>query len=209
MAELPNLTALQVIPASAADIGDILRLFGELHRYNAELDPRFELVDDWQELVGEYLEQSTDSDESAWLIARIGTRAVGFVLVEVHYDAPLYRHRRWAEIVGLYIEPEHRGRGIAKALMQHAYDWALQHHLGVMQLYVTASNQRAQRFYTQEGFTTSQLIMRCILSDDEQESSTSATQQAQRLHFSEGGARPLDMHARPRQHEPHRDRHSD
>ncbi len=209
MAELTNLTALQIVPASAVDIEDVLRLFGELHRYNAELDPRFELADDWQELVAEYLEQSADSDESAWLIARIGIRAVGFVLVEVHYDAPLYRHRRWAEIVGLYVEPEHRGRGIAEALMQHTYDWALQHHLRVMQLYVTASNHDAQRFYAREGFVTSQFIMRRTLSDDEQEPAEPTSHHAERLHFSEGGARPLDMHTRMHDHVPPDDYHDD
>jgi ribosomal protein S18 acetylase RimI-like enzyme len=127
----------------------------------------------------------------------------------VHYDAPLYRHRRWAEIVGLYLEPEHRGQGTAAALMQHAYDWAVQHRLRVMQLYVTASNHRAQRFYTREGFTTSQIIMRRILSDDEQEFGAPASHHAGRLHFSEGGTRRLDMHERMHNREPHGDRHSD
>ncbi len=200
-----SLAALQIVPASAADIGDVLRLFGELHHYNAELDPRFELADDWQDLVAEYLEQSAGSDESAWLIARVDTHAVGFVLVEVHYDAPLYRHRRWAEIVGLYIEPEYRGQGIAEVLMQHAYNWALQHHLCVMQLYVTASNHRAQQFYAREGFTTSQLIMRRTLSDEEQEPAARAFHHAGRLHFSEGGARPLDMHKRTHHQKSHYD----
>ncbi len=209
MAISNNAPTLQIMQATVRDTPDLIYLFGELHRYNAELDPRFELADDWEQLVSEYVEQAENSEESAWLLARIGDGLVGFVLVEVHCDAPFYRYRRWAEIVSLYVEPEFRGSGVAETLMQHAYDWARQHNLRVMQLYVTASNERAQRFYAKQGFVISQHIMRRTISDDIQAHELAVLHYASRLHFSEGGARPLDMHERMHHQERANDQHED
>jgi GNAT superfamily N-acetyltransferase len=187
---IPGVDMIQISEATAEDQADVLRLFGALHRYNAELDPRFALADNWEQLVVTYLQQSDHSDESIWLLARAGTQALGFALVEVHYDSPLYKYRRWAEIVGLYVDPEHRSSDVTDLLMEHAYAWAEGHQLHTMQLYVTASNVRAQRFYKRHSFSTSQLIMRRVLSSNHGEGEK-AVHAADRLHFSEGGSRPF------------------
>lgn len=191
---------IDIVTATPADAEDVIRLFGELHRYNSSLDPRFALAEGWQQLVYQYLEQSESSADSAWLLARDNSRAVGFVLVEIHLDSPLYRHPRWAEIVGLYVEPEYRGGAVADLLMEQAYGWAVSRNLPMMQLYVTAANDSARRFYTKQGFANSQVIMRRALSAEDALVDLLPTHSHQRLHFSEGGARPLDMHERAHRH---------
>ncbi len=185
---------IDITTATPEDASDVIRLWGALHRYNAGLDARFELAAGWETLVQEYLAQSQDSHDSVWFLACRNGVAIGFVLVEVHTDSPLYRHRRWAEIVGLYVEPSYRGGDVAERLMERAYDWALRQQLHVIQLYVTSANLLAQRFYTKQGFVNSQLIMRRFLSDTGPTVEPTADHSHQRLHFSEGGARPIDMH---------------
>lgn len=183
-----------IIGATPADTADVVRLFGALHQYNTNLDQRFELASGWEQLVQEYLQQSQTSEDSAWLLARHDGHAIGFVLVEVHTDSPLYRYRRWAEIVGLYVEPEYRGSNVAHLLMEHAYAWGVQHNLREMQLYVTAANEQAQRFYTKQGFETRQHILRRTLTTADVQPEVLAEHPQHRLHFAESGARPLDMH---------------
>jgi ribosomal protein S18 acetylase RimI-like enzyme len=187
--------------AMPADTVDVIQLFGQLHRFNASLDPRFELAGNWEQLVETYLQQLQQSHDSAWLLARHDHQTIGFVLVEVHTDSPLYRHRRWAEIVGLYVTPEYRGSNVAQLLMDHAYDWALQHNLRIMQLYVTAANERAQSFYRKQGFEDCQLIMRRSLTDADLQDETLAEHSHHLLHFSEGGGRPIDMHGHTHEEE--------
>jgi GNAT superfamily N-acetyltransferase len=187
---------IDIVVAKPADAVEVIRLFGELHRYNSELDPRFALADGWEQLVHQYLEQSEDSADSTWLLARDSGRTVGFVLVEVHSDSPLYRHRYWAEIVGLYVEPEYRGQNVAMLLMEHAYAWALRRNLPMMQLYVTATNDSARRFYSKEGFVETQVVMRRVLIKSDTLDESRSKHAHYRLHFSESGARPLDMHER-------------
>lgn len=158
-----NIEQITIHEAQAHDADDAVRLFGALHRYNAELDPCFALVDDSDALVATYVQQSFHSDQNIWLLARAEGRVVGFVLVEIHSDSPFYKHRRWGEIVGLFVESDYRGSEAADLLMEHAYAWAQTHQLRAIQLYVTASNERAQRFYARHDFDTSQYVMRRTL----------------------------------------------
>ncbi|WP_026369187.1 GNAT family N-acetyltransferase [Kallotenue papyrolyticum] len=186
--------AIDITVAQPDDADEVIRLFGALHQHNATLDPRFALAEGWQALVRVYLHQAQQAQDSLWLLARHAGRAIGFILVEVHLDAPLYRHRRWAEIVGLYVEPAYRGRQVAQQLVARAVAWARERQLGVMQLYVTAGNYRARRFYARQGFITSQVIMRRTLDGAPAAEDQTWTHAAERLHFSESGIRPLDMH---------------
>lgn len=190
------LDTVHIRPADPTDAADAIRLFGALHQHNTQLDPHFVLAEGWEQLVEEYLRESQQADESVWLLACDNGTAIGFVLVEVHTDSPLYRHRRWAEIVGLYVDPAYRGTIVAHTLMEHAYAWAIDHHLRIMQLYVTATNEPAQRFYSKQGFDTSQVIMRRRCSSDDLIDPELPAPQHQRLHFSESGARPMNMHDR-------------
>jgi ribosomal protein S18 acetylase RimI-like enzyme len=49
--------------------------------------------------------------------------------------------------------------GTARCLLNHAYAWAEAQGLSRVQLFVTASNARAQTVYTGQGFTITQAIM--------------------------------------------------
>ena len=95
---------------------------------------------------------------SPWL--KVGNEPVGLLIAGVHSDSPMFQHRRWVEVEGLYVADTHRKLGIARKLLQRAYDWAESLSLPRVQLYVTASNVRAQSLYENEGFATSQAIMR-------------------------------------------------
>jgi ribosomal protein S18 acetylase RimI-like enzyme len=51
------------------------------------------------------------------------------------------------------------------ALLGRALGWAAERGLPVVQLYVTASNARALRFYERNGFRPAQAILRAVLSN--------------------------------------------
>jgi GNAT superfamily N-acetyltransferase len=75
----------------------------------------------------------------------------------------LWRRREWVEVEALYVEDRWRGRGVAAALLARACAWATRVGQPVVQLYVTASNERALRFYRREGFELTQTILRKVL----------------------------------------------
>ena len=55
-------------------------------------------------------------------------------------------------IANIAVVPERRGEGVAKALLQHALDWAVERHAERSLLEVRASNSAAISLYRDHGF---------------------------------------------------------
>jgi ribosomal protein S18 acetylase RimI-like enzyme len=66
---------------------------------------------------------------------------------------------RHAHIFLLYVVPEHRRRGIGKALMQYVENWAIERGDRQIGLQVFQSNQPALNLYNQLGYQTQSLWM--------------------------------------------------
>ncbi len=55
-------------------------------------------------------------------------------------------------LVGIYVDPDYRGRRIADALIESALEWIREQRLGRAVLFVHADNVRARRAYERAGF---------------------------------------------------------
>ena len=86
--------------------------------------------------------------EGAWvgtlavLVERAGER--DFEGVEIRRPA--------GGIVGVYVDPEFRGRGVIQPLFDAALDWVRERGLDYARLYVHSDNSRARRAYERAGF---------------------------------------------------------
>lgn len=58
-----------------------------------------------------------------------------------------------AELVSMWVAPDHRGLGIADALVSAVIEWSKLQRLCAVTLMVTEHNARAIRFYERMGFT--------------------------------------------------------
>lgn len=157
-------TQLRILPAEADDCDAVVALFGALHHYNASLDAHFALAADWEKVLRQQFKMTVRQPDKLWLLVKEGNQAVGLVIAGIHTDSPLFQARRWVEVQALYVAPSHRRHGIARRLLKRVYAWAERQGLARIELFVTASNTRAQAVYADEGFTVSQAIMRKQLS---------------------------------------------
>lgn len=151
--------------AQPADVAAIKALFGQLHAFNTALDPRFALSEDWESHFDAAIQEAMRGDDALCLIAREAEshRPCGFALAAVHRDSGMWRYREWVEVEALYVEDSWRGRGLAETLLARVCNWADSVGQPTVQLYVTASNERAIHFYQHEGFRETQAIMRKLL----------------------------------------------
>jgi ribosomal protein S18 acetylase RimI-like enzyme len=149
-----------VRPAGPCDEAAIGQLFAALHAYNASLDPRFALADGWEALLHEHLRHHAEHAHGLTLLAWDGATPIGLLMIAGHSDSPLFRHRHWAEILALYVDPQLHGHGIADDLIANAMAWAHQQGYERIQLHVTAHNLRARKFYARQGFRCVQEIWR-------------------------------------------------
>ena len=153
-------TQLLIKLADHDDDWAVQRLFGALHRLNTELDPSFALADGWSAVLDEHLAHVRAVGNGITLLAWHSQQPVGLVMMDGHTDSPLFRHRRWAELLALYVEPSARSLGVADRLLEAGANWAQEQGYYRIQLYVTSTNQRAKRFYERSGFRCVQEIWR-------------------------------------------------
>ena len=64
----------------------------------------------------------------------------------------IFESPRQAEIAGLVVDEEHRGRGIGPALLRAAEDWARERGCTVLRVRSNVVRERAHGFYRREGF---------------------------------------------------------
>ena len=58
-----------------------------------------------------------------------------------------------AELVGMYVRPQARGRGVGEAIIEAVVGWAVQQGAATVHLWVTETNKPARMLYERCGFT--------------------------------------------------------
>jgi ribosomal protein S18 acetylase RimI-like enzyme len=74
--------------------------------------------------------------------------ATGVLLEEGTGDQPAW-------VVGMWVDPAVRGRGVARALLRAVAGWAREHGVDVLHLHVTETNAPAIALYERLGFRAS------------------------------------------------------
>jgi RimJ/RimL family protein N-acetyltransferase len=83
----------------------------------------------------------------AWFVAEEDDEIVGVVAGMPLGDRP--------EVISMWVDPEHRGRGVANDLLAAVVAWAKEGGAAGLCLAVAGSNHVARRFYERTGFVPS------------------------------------------------------
>ncbi|WP_369360561.1 GNAT family N-acetyltransferase [Streptomyces sp. cg2] len=115
---------------------------------------RLAALADAPEAFGSTLEQEQAFTEEAWrerlarrnqFVAEDGDRARG--LIGIVPDAP-----GTAQLVSMWVHPAARGRGAADLLVRAVLQWASDHGIPQVELWVTEGNGHAERLYARHDF---------------------------------------------------------
>jgi GNAT superfamily N-acetyltransferase len=116
---------LTIRPATAEDVPTLLRLIKALAEYERLLHAVVATEDDLREsLFG------TERPVAEAILAELEGEAVGYALYFASYST--FRGRAGLYLEDLFVEPEHRGRGIGKALLREVA--AVAHRRGAPRL---------------------------------------------------------------------------
>lgn len=77
-------------------------------------------------------------------------RRVGFMHLQKTQD--FFNGRINCHISDLAVAPKDDGRGVGRALLGHAEEWAREHHCHIVTLAVFPGNERARRMYDAAGY---------------------------------------------------------
>ncbi len=153
---------MTIEPAKLSDLQDISRLYEALNTDMSRLQP--EMFRPAGE-DGGFVRSVLESEREDLLLAREDGKVLGFALVQ-DKDTPPYPAfipRRYTYLMDLVVDPEHRGRGIGRALMGAVKEWAKSRNAEFIELGVLAQNEGAVRLYESLGFRDSRKIMQLDL----------------------------------------------
>lgn len=134
---------LRIRPAAEADVPLVLRFIRELAEYERLLHE----VVATEERLRETLFGARPAAEV--VIAEWEGAPAGFALFFHNFSTFLGRPGVYLE--DLFVEPEHRGRGIGKALLAHLARLAVERGCGRLEWWVLDWNEDAIRFYRSLG----------------------------------------------------------
>ena len=129
--------------AARADTAEVLRLIGELAKYE-KLE---EMMVGTEAMLADSLFGPRPSCEA--VLAERGGRAVGFALFFTTFSTFLCKPGLYLE--DLFVEPDHRGAGIGKALLRHLAALAVERGCGRFEWRVLDWNAPSIRFYESLG----------------------------------------------------------
>lgn len=139
---------LEIRPAQPADLPTILALIRDLAVYERLLDQ----VDADEALLGAALfgrEPRVFCEIAEWRAPGATPVAAGFALW--FYNFSTFRGRHGLYLEDLFVRPEHRGRGIGRALLVHLARRCVREGLARFEWAVLDWNEPALRFYESLG----------------------------------------------------------
>lgn len=135
--------------------------FIELQDFERRLNPRRA---DAKEIAPEYLRHMfarCAETGGQVFVAEVEGAAVGFVSVwaKMESDEIEEKKHEYAYISDLVVLPAHRGRGLGRALMRRAEDYAREQGATLLKIGVLARNEVARRLYNDCGFHEHEVVL--------------------------------------------------
>src|SRR5262245_19718602 len=105
----------------AGDFAAILPMMRKHRALHEQWDgPLYALRPDADARFQRWIGPTVEDPRSMLIVAEDQGRVIGFLAAVMETDLPIYQCDEYAIIIALWIEPDHRRRGVAKALIQQA-----------------------------------------------------------------------------------------
>lgn len=109
------------------------------------------------------LEAMIASDHVEIVVAEWNGKVIGSGYARIEEAKPNFLHLHYAYLGFMYVDPEYRGMGINKKVMDHLISWAVSRNMTEFRLDVYETNAAAISAYEKVGFTKLMVQMRMEL----------------------------------------------
>jgi ribosomal protein S18 acetylase RimI-like enzyme len=154
-----------IVRAAADRLDELEPLWNALQAHHASVAPELNGLparpepDAWRRRRARYEEWLHEAG-SFLLLAELNGRAVGYAFLRlVPGLSAWHTSERIADVETLSVLPDHRGRGIGRALLDAVAGEARRAGVSDMTLMVAAPNEPARRFYERWGMAPVDLVM--------------------------------------------------
>ena len=144
--------AVRVRQASVRDLDDVLALRLALLREHPDHPIYGRLRRDVDARARELFASQLRSTMEAIFLADLASEVVGVLRCVESIGSPLLEPARYAYVSSVYVRPEHRRRGVLRALLQAAEQWSASRALGQMRLHNVHGSVQAEAAWEALGF---------------------------------------------------------
>ena len=149
--------------AKLSDIDSIIELWKGLMEYHLEFFPDFyKFKRGYLSSMRKHFGRNIRSKDSIVLVAEESGKPIGYVMGAVgKFRPPIYKWKKEANISDLFVDEEHRGKGISKKLFLEVKKFAKAKGADYLKLAVDVKNPSANKFYDKMGlfeFHTTRLV---------------------------------------------------
>lgn len=139
-------------PGKRDDAEAAARLWMQSAEEHTTHDPVYTTAPGAERVMRRFLADLASSSQSFLFVATSGDRTVGFISGELREGSPTFQPKTWASVDDVFVEPDNRGLGVGRALVQCVEAWARERGADGVSLQVAAANGRGRRFYEGLGF---------------------------------------------------------
>ncbi len=139
-------------PGRRDDAEAAARLWMQSAEEHTTHDPVYTTAPGAERVMRRFLADLAASSQSFLFVATSGDQTVGFISGELREGSLTFQPKTWASVDDVFVEPDHRGLGVGRALVQCVEAWARERGADGVSLQVAAANGRGRRFYEGLGF---------------------------------------------------------
>jgi ribosomal protein S18 acetylase RimI-like enzyme len=139
-------------PGRREDAAEAARLWMLSAEEHTAHDRVYKTSPDAEKTMRHFLADVANSGYSFLFVAVTEGQTVGFISGELRQGSPTFLPKTWASVDDVFVEPDHRNRGVGHALLKSVRAWAQERDADGISLQVAAANTRGRRFYEELGF---------------------------------------------------------
>ncbi len=153
---------LQIRKATLADLPTLLRFEQGVIEAERPYDPTLKTG----QIHYYNLEEMITASHIELLVAELDNELIGAGYARIESAKPYLQHSHYAYLGFMYVEPEHRGKGVNKNIIAALQEWAYSQQVTELRLEVYVENASAIKAYEKLGFAKLLVEMRLGLNEE-------------------------------------------
>lgn len=157
-----RVSAMQIRPATPSDVPFVLPMVAKICALHESWDSsKYGFLPDPESRYKNWLTRLATSDRSVFLVADPTPNSAtdrplaGFLVGTVEQEIPIYRLLEYGFIHDLWVEPDYRGTGVGRQLVESALREFARMQVQQVRLDTAKANDTARRLFQSCGFRTS------------------------------------------------------
>jgi len=145
--------------ATRNDIDSIIKMQAKLLALHEPFSNKYKTRRDATLIFKKYLKGLINKKDAVIFLAKENRKSIGYAIVKVNDLPPIFEISKEARITDLFVESQHRSKGIGEALISASINWAKKKKLSLVSLIADVKNTTAIDFYKKQKFKVRRLTM--------------------------------------------------